>query len=80
MAGDFQNWNCSKNISTQPIPIIFDFLKTSRAETFISEVLVDIWQECDTLQHPYLTIGFGQIRIWRSTPYIVTIPLLPKRN
>ena len=33
-------WNRSKNISTEPIQIIFNFLKTSRADSFISEVLV----------------------------------------
>ena len=61
MAGDFQNWNCSKNISTQPIPIIFDVLKTPRAETFISGVLVDIWQEYSTLRQPYLIKSRGPV-------------------
>ena len=49
----------SKNISTDPIPIFFDFLKTSRAESFISEVLVDIWQEYGTLRRSYLTMDLA---------------------
>ena len=69
---NFQNWNCSKKKSTCPIPIFFYFLKTSRAGTFISEVLVDIWQECGTLRHPFVTMDLAKIQIWppHSLPYV----------
>ncbi len=55
--------------STEPISIIFGLLESSISETFISGVLVHIWQEYVTLLHPLTLPAVSKLYLNNYTIY-----------